>query len=572
MTTLKRYNGTDWEYIGLPTNPAVSPQTLGYAEYVGGLLSLPGVAGGDDIPGLSVTVTVPEGRRIKITAAPHARSTVSTDQVYIRILEDGVLKNFSYGNETGPGGAASHVEQVLTPTAGTHTYKIRAVRASGSGTIQVYGVAGEPGWLLVEDITGSTLPYQPASVPVGQLGFAQVASLSQTTTSEADIAGLSVNIVVPAGRVLKITGKCHLANNLAAGDQNYLGITEAGANLNRSYTDFSNNGLGVDVIVKAIVSPSAGAHTYQLVFGRGAGDGTLTAFASTSTLGFLLVEDITPTPAPSSGAPGSTLGYAPQTSNLTGFSADTDVPGATTTITVPAGRRLKITGRVAIVSPSVANAEYVVWIKEDGINKQHTVQRNINIGDAMNLHVEFVTMPSAGVHTYKLAVQRTAGTGTANTSIAGDRQGYILVEDITGSVWPEGSTVTAGMIVSEPWTSWSPVITQGNTPTATVNWARYHRIGRLITAHFHVSLTSAGTTTQNIEISLPVPAVSNLCIGGSFRYFDAGNTIRAGTIIGSTVSIARFVYDGYGNNMGFGDFVIANGDLISGTLIYEAAN
>ena len=128
--------------------------------------------------------------------------------------------------------------------------------------------------------------------------------------------------------------------------------------------------------------------------------------------------------------PRGALAYETQTSNLTGFSTEADLPGCTVTVTVTAGRRLRVTGRVAIVSPTVANDEWVLWINEDGTHKQHDVRRNPNIGDSMNLFVVYVTEPSAGDRTYKLSVERTVGTGTANTSTSADRLGFILIEDI----------------------------------------------------------------------------------------------------------------------------------------------
>ncbi len=567
MTTLKRYNGTDWEYVGLPSNPAMSPQALGYAEYIGGTLAL-GAASDTTVTGLQVTVTVPEGRRLKISAQVHARSSVATDVVYTRIRKTGVAGNahFSYVNELSASPSTPVNTAIVTPAAGTHTYYVTVTRGSGSGSVTVYGAGGEPSWLLVEDITGSTLPYEPASVPVGVIGMATATTNVGSITSAVTL--VSCNVVVPAGRLLKVSvqggpgasdsttgmfgfikmdgtdiqrwvrmnanpndssgrhisgfvtvspsagahtfsatlerlgGAGVVANeagaafpttilveditptptpsigapsstlayaerstNLAVSaatavpeltttitvpagrririsayglisntstyQNNGLWIKEGGTNIAEAQQANESAGQPVAVAPSVVLTPSAGTHTYTVTLFASAGTFTL---LSTPGRPYLLVEDITGVSLPVgvSGLPSSTLAYSPQTANLTGFSADTDLPGSTATITVPAGRRLKITGRVAITSPSVANAEYVVWIREDGVNKQHTVQRNINIGDAMNLHVEYVTTPSAGTHTYKLGVQRTAGTGSANTSIAGDRQGYILVEDITG--------------------------------------------------------------------------------------------------------------------------------------------
>lgn len=120
---------------------------------------------------------------------------------------------------------------------------------------------------------------------------------------------------------------------------------------------------------------------------------------------------------------------------------------------------------------------------------------------------------------------------------------------------------------------WTPVITQDNEPDQTVQWAHYARVGPLVIAHFAVSFQQAGTGSNNIVLSgLPATAANTLAVSGSFWYFDAGSTVRAGTIRGNTTTTALFVYDGFGNSMGNGDFAIASGDSIRGVVIMEAAS
>ena len=122
-------------------------------------------------------------------------------------------------------------------------------------------------------------------------------------------------------------------------------------------------------------------------------------------------------------------------------------------------------------------------------------------------------------------------------------------------------------------TTWTPSIAQSNTPSQTIAFARYHRLGRLIIAHWSIVLTGAGTATNSIVLSgLPVAAASASGIQGSFKFFDAGNTVRAGHVVGASTSTVVFNYDGFGNNMGNGDFAIANTDTCEGFVIYEAAS
>lgn len=123
------------------------------------------------------------------------------------------------------------------------------------------------------------------------------------------------------------------------------------------------------------------------------------------------------------------------------------------------------------------------------------------------------------------------------------------------------------------WTTWTPTITQSSTPTKTTNDARYMRVGRQIIAYMDVAFTSAGTASNDIVCTLPVTArtMGGSPSIGSFRYFDAGNTNRVGTVIYASTTTAKFVYDGFGGHMGNTDFAIANTDTLSLVLNYEAA-
>lgn len=121
-------------------------------------------------------------------------------------------------------------------------------------------------------------------------------------------------------------------------------------------------------------------------------------------------------------------------------------------------------------------------------------------------------------------------------------------------------------------TTWSPVVTQSNTPAQTVNWARYLRVGRQITVWFNITFNGAGTASNNIVLTaLPLAAANLIGIQGSFRYFDTGNTNRAGHVRGVGTTSVVFNYDGFGNEMGNGDFAIASGDVLEGFVTYEAA-
>jgi hypothetical protein len=111
-----------------------------------------------DVTGLTVTVTVGTARRIKVTASiPRVTSTDADDGADIIIHEDGVQigsGRVDTGGVIGAsfGGNGRDVVAWSTPSAGSHTYKVRAARAVGTGNIALRGAATAPMLLLVEDI------------------------------------------------------------------------------------------------------------------------------------------------------------------------------------------------------------------------------------------------------------------------------------------------------------------------------------------------------------------------------------------------------------------------------------
>ena len=125
----------------------VSPGgTLGYAQVTANQGTFTAIT---DLTGLTVTVTVAAGRRIKITGEAALGSSVSTDTMRLYIRENGTTLQFSYI----PGGPATClIECDLTPSAGVHTYNLSADCNAGSGNITMFAGATQPAFVKVEDI------------------------------------------------------------------------------------------------------------------------------------------------------------------------------------------------------------------------------------------------------------------------------------------------------------------------------------------------------------------------------------------------------------------------------------
>lgn len=103
-----------------------------------------------DITGLTLTVTVPANRVLRITG--QTIFNVTNAQLVGWVNEDGVNVG-AFGDLSNAAGAETiqSGSVIVTPTAGTHIYKLRA-QAIGVGTTTIGASAAAPGFILIEDI------------------------------------------------------------------------------------------------------------------------------------------------------------------------------------------------------------------------------------------------------------------------------------------------------------------------------------------------------------------------------------------------------------------------------------
>jgi hypothetical protein len=109
-----------------------------------------------DVASLTLIVAVPANRRVRVMAYARVDSSAGADQrSLLRIYEDAVVVQISSAYSPGSTSAGQIVHnpsRTLTPSTGSHTYKVTAQRSGGSGTVNVIASADSPAYLLVEDI------------------------------------------------------------------------------------------------------------------------------------------------------------------------------------------------------------------------------------------------------------------------------------------------------------------------------------------------------------------------------------------------------------------------------------
>ena len=105
----------------------------------------------------------------------------------------------------------------------------------------------------------------------------------------------------------------------------------------------------------------------------------------------------------------------------------TAIPGTAVAVTVAAGRRIKITGTFSIVAN--AGTAATVAILEGATNLGQSVQASVAAGTWMNMTcIAVLDNPTAGVHTYTLAM--SCVSGTINIQSAGAQPTQTIVEDV----------------------------------------------------------------------------------------------------------------------------------------------
>ena len=141
-----------------------------------------------------------------------------------------------------------------------------------------------------------------------------------------------------------------------------------------------------------------------------------------------LVADLAALQAAVAAAPKGQIGYAEITSSQAGITTETDITGLSVTVTVGAGRRIRILG-YARLTATVATDRFIVDVKE-GATYLGLCGDLIPGASVPVYHGGPILTPSAGSHTYRLTARRISGTGSGTATAAVTSPLYIVVEDL----------------------------------------------------------------------------------------------------------------------------------------------
>ena len=203
--------------------------------------------------------------------------------------------------------------------------------------------------------------------------------------------------------------------------------------------------------------------------------------------------------------------------------------------------------------------------------------------------VEVVALDTT-ITTSNITDRRTTGTGqfgraaalggkivcTSTTRPTAPFEGMDIYETDTdfeytysGSAWV--STAQLGA-----WTTYSPTLGQPGAVTYTATYARYQKIGRMVTVSVFLTVTGTGNAATKVTVSLPFTAVqaANMAVGsGMIVESSPAATLPGIVLIDSTTTAAMGPSNATtGNYLGVVQFVnaLASGDIVTMTFTYES--
>jgi|SRR5690606_14570676 len=131
-------------------------------------------------------------------------------------------------------------------------------------------------------------------IPKGVLGYAfRTSNISGLSGGPVDLTGLSVQVSVPAGRLVRVVGHVWAWTGPTQGETADFLIREGNTQLNKKrLIAATTTGTTEGGPVEALIRPSAGTHTYKLSFEQISGSSNWTLAASANGPAYIVVEDL----------------------------------------------------------------------------------------------------------------------------------------------------------------------------------------------------------------------------------------------------------------------------------------
>lgn len=149
-----------------------------------------------------------------------------------------------------------------------------------------------------------------------------------------------------------------------------------------------------------------------------------TAYPGTESVGDVL------TKANFDKLPGGTIGYAQVTSGQSSITTVVDLTSLTVGVTVGASRLILIQAQCEVASTISADICQLSIQESSTVLTRSLIVAPASAANATMACSIYLVAPSTGSHTYKLTMQRAAGTGTLTMGASATSPAYILVHDM----------------------------------------------------------------------------------------------------------------------------------------------
>ena len=126
------------------------------------------------------------------------------------------------------------------------------------------------------------------------------------------------------------------------------------------------------------------------------------------------------------------------------------------------------------------------------------------------------------------------------------------------------------------WDSYTPVLAQNGTRSATVNYAKYVVINKMCTVNVDLTCATTGSAGNIMTVSLPFTASNyNGALGTGVFYDDSATDMQLTTVVQNSTTTVRFVTDAStSSTSGLGanpSLALASNDVISFSIVYLVA-
>ena len=214
-------------------------------------------------------------------AAVTARSFTASKDTYIDVLSNGdntgtLVYTEVANNAASPALAASSIRIGIIVTGASNIASVASINQGQEG--KLLPIASSTPYMTTDSLGNLICPRDPNR---RILGYRQNVSNQTYTTPYATVPGLTCPVIVPAGRKIKIT---HWARSLSssggAGTNSFIAIVESSTVLAEGASTAYTANAAVNPLAEAVLTPSAGLHTYLGQCKTDAGTGTIAGAAT----------------------------------------------------------------------------------------------------------------------------------------------------------------------------------------------------------------------------------------------------------------------------------------------------